>query len=184
VQCFAVACTVRWIDASYSRLPLWGGRTQVASLKVHADCILRLNLRIITTPAPSSGSGSGSPLTVQLWPGSSEWWLGVAVSGGSAATSKVEITDSGSLSSWTALTDETYSYVLDQSVELVLPISVRLTSSSGQQVTLSKVITSWTATTPVNTGMNYGGAASSTPAKATSAPAKATSAPSRGHGHN
>jgi len=112
---------------------------------------------------------------VQLWPGSSEWWIGVAVSGGSATTSKVEITDSSSLSSWTALTDETYAYVLDQSVELVLPISVRLTSSSGQQVTLSDFITSWTTTTSVNTGMNYGTSSVSTPApsKSTSASTKA-----------
>lgn len=136
-----------------------------------------------STSAPSGGSGGN--LVVQMSGGSSTWWLGVIVSGGSEATSKVEITDSGSVSSWTALTSMSYAYVFSQSVQLTLPISVRLTSASGNQVVLSNVFTSWTMTSAINTGKNYGSssatsATSSTPATQapTTAPTKKPSNPS------
>jgi len=113
--------------------------------------------------------------------GSSNWWLGVIVSGGSEATSMVEITDSGSVSSWTQLTAMSYAYVFSQSVQLTPPISVRLTSASGSQVVLTNVFTSWTMTSAIDTGKNYGSSSSSTSSTpVTSAPTKkptSTSAP-------
>jgi len=119
---------------------------------------------------------------VQLNAGSSAWWLGVIVAGGSLSTSKVEIKDSGSVSAWTALSDYSYAYVFDKSIQLTLPISVRLTSSSGSQVTLTNVFTSWTATSLINTGKDYAASAGSsiiiTPAAPSNPIAPVTAAPS------
>lgn len=101
------------------------------------------------------------------------------VSGGSQATSTVEIADSGSVS-WTPLTVFSYAYVFSQSIALTLPVSVRLTSASGSQVTLTDVFTSWTPSL-IDTGMDYdsdstqsGASKTNTP---TDPPANPTTAP-------
>jgi hypothetical protein len=118
---------------------------------------------------------------VQLNQGTSEWWLGVAVLGGSETTVKVEMTDSGSVSSWTSLVDMSYAYVFDGHTQIKAPISLRLTSSSGKQVTLTNVFTSFTSAL-VDTGMNYGSSApasTSTTSAPTAAPTtKPTTKPS------
>lgn len=128
-----------------------------------------------TKPSSTTGSSSssGSNIKVQLNQGTSAWWLGVAVLGGSETTVKVEMTDSGSVSSWTALVDLSYAYVFDGHTQIKAPISLRLTSSSGKQVTLTNVFTSFTSAL-VDTGMNYGSSNSAPSASTTSAP---TSAP-------
>lgn len=133
-----------------------------------------------STPAPTTrpssttgSSGSGSGIKVQLNQGTNQWWLGVAVIGGSETTVKVELRDSGSVSSWQSLVDMSYAYVFDRSVQLKAPISLRLTSSSGKQVTLNNVFTSLTANL-VDTGLNYGSASSSS---TTSAPSQSTNPP-------
>lgn len=123
------------------------------------------------TSTTGSSSSSGSNIKVQLNQGTSEWWLGVAVLGGSETTVKVEMTDSGSVSSWTSLVDMSYAYVFDGHAQIKAPISLRLTSSSGKQVTLTNVFTSFTSAL-VDTGMNYG-SSSSAPASTTSAPTAA-----------
>lgn len=143
-----------------------------------------------TNPPASSNTGSssntGGSLTVQLNQGSSAWWLGVVVAGGSETTSQVEIMDSGAVASWTALQQLSYAWVFSQSVQLTLPISVRLTSSSGQQVTLSNAFTSFTNMAAIAAG-DYGssGVAPGGPTEpskiSTSAPTDlpATSAPTQ-----
>lgn len=111
--------------------------------------------------------------------GSSTWWLGVKVNGGSETTANVEIQDSGAVSSWTALEDLSYAWVFSQSIQLTLPVSVRLTSSSGAQVTLNDVFTSWTPAGPVNAG-DYGSSSAAVapnPTPTTSPSKEATSAP-------
>jgi len=111
---------------------------------------------------------------VQLNQGTSEWWLAVAVIGGSETTVKVEMMDSGSVSSYTTLVDQGYAFVYDGHQQLKAPISLRLTSSTGKQVVLTKVFNSLVGTT-VNTGMNYG--STSTPTtKPTTRPTKAPTA--------
>lgn len=109
---------------------------------------------------PSTGSSSGSTggsLQVAMNSGSNTWWLGVVVSGGSEATTNVEITDSGAVTSWTALQQLPYAWVYSRSVQLTLPISVRLTSASGKQVTYTNVLTAWGQTTPSGSS-DYGSA--------------------------
>jgi len=131
-----------------------------------------------SSPSTGSSSGSsslGSTLTVEMNQGSSAWWLGVIVSGGSQATSTVEIADSGSVS-WTPLTVMSYAYVFSQSIQLTLPISVRLTSASGSQVTLTDVFTSWTPSL-IDTGVDYGSDSTQETNTPTDAPADSTTAP-------
>lgn len=116
------------------------------------------------TTAPSNPS-SGTPIGLQLWSGSSAWWFALSVTGGSQTTVKVEIMDTEDLSTWTALTLESWgAYELAEVVELSLPISVRLTSSSGAQVVVTNAFTSWTVTSVISTGQDYGSSSSSTPA--------------------
>lgn len=133
-----------------------------------------------TPTAPSSGSSSsgassapGGSLTVQMNEGSSTWWLGVIVSGGSETTSTVEIMDSGVVVSWTALQNLGYAWVFSQSIQLTLPISVRLTSSSGAVVTLSDAFTAWGDDQPIAAG-DYGSSDGVAPGQPTS-PAKIVS---------
>jgi expansin (peptidoglycan-binding protein) len=142
------------------------------------------------TDAPSRPSGGS--LQVAVHGGSSTWWLGVDVSGGSESTTNVEITDSGSVS-WTALQQMPYAWVYSRSVELTLPISVRLTSASGKQVTYNDILTQWDQSTPSGSSDYSSGSAATNPASSsgsaavrptvppsnpTSAPSNPTSAPS------
>jgi cellulase len=109
------------------------------------------------TSAPTSAP-SGGTVKLQTNSGSNVWWFAVAVSGGSQTTTKVELMDSGSVSSFVTLTQASYGFYYSQSKQLTLPLSLRLTSSSGAQIVLSKIITSWTATALVDTGKNFGSA--------------------------
>ena len=111
---------------------------------------------------PPNPNPSGN-IKLQLNGGSSSWWLGIIVTGGSETTTKVEITDTGSVTTWTALNNLGWAWVFDRSIELKLPISVRLTSSSGKQLTLSSVITAFN-TAVLDTGKNYGSGSGSTSA--------------------
>jgi len=106
--------------------------------------------------------------------GTSQWWFGVTVSGGGETLVKVEMKDSGS-TDWSALVDFSYAYVFDKHVQLVLPISLRLTSSSGKQVTLSNVFTSFSSNL-VSTGQTFTSGSSTAPAP-TNTNAPSTSAP-------
>lgn len=135
------------------------------------------------TTRPGSSSTSSSPTTpptnppssgnvkLQLNGGSNAYWLGVIAYGGSETIVKVEITDSGSLTSWTALLDLSYAYVYT-GAELRMPISVRVTSSSGKTVTATNVFTSF-STNLIDTGKTF----SSSPSTPTSTPTQPTSTP-------
>jgi len=129
------------------------------------------------TSTPTSAPSGGS-IKLQMSGGSSAWWLGVVVTGGSQTIVKVEIKDAGSLSSWTSLVDMSWAYIYDKGVELKLPISVRVTSSSRNEVIIDNAFTSWTFS-QINTNKDFGTGSTSAPTKApTSAPTTApTSAP-------
>jgi len=99
----------------------------------------------------------------------------VSVIGGSETTVKVEFTDSGSVTTWTALVDMSYAYVLDANVQLKAPFSLRLTSSTGKTVTLSNVFSSITFNV-VDTGLNYGSASATTGSPAATTGTAATTA--------
>lgn len=129
----------------------------------------------VTTGAPASGS-----IKVQLNGGTNIWWLGVSIIGGAETTVKVELKDSGSVTSWTAMVDMSYAYVFDRSVQLKMPVSLRLTSSSGKVIEMTNVFNSFTSAL-VDSGKNYGTAspsASTTSAPATAAPATVAPKPS------
>jgi cellulase len=131
------------------------------------------------TAAPTSNPGTGgSNIKVNLNSGTSVWWVGVAVSGGGETTVKVEMTDSGSLTSWTTLTDKSYAYVYENGVQVRAPLSIRLTSSSGKQVVLTNVFTSLTSFAVIDTGKTYSSGSGTATSAPTSAPTtKPTSAP-------
>lgn len=122
----------------------------------------------VPTTAPSSGT-----VKVQLNGGSSVWWLGVIVYGGSETVVKVEITDSGSVSTWKTLVDMSYAFVYNGGNQLTLPISVRVTSASGKQVTANNVFTSF-GTDLIDTGKSF--SSTNVPAS-TPAPPAPTSTP-------
>lgn len=124
------------------------------------------------TSPPANGGAAGN-IKVQLNQGTSEWWIGVAVLGGSETTVKVELTDAGSNSAWTSLVDMGYAYVFSNNKQLKAPISLRLTSSSGKQVVLNRVFTSFTFN-QVDTGSNYGSVSSSTSTSSASTTAPTT----------
>jgi len=124
------------------------------------------------TSAPSNPTGGN--VNVQMNTGSNVWWFGVAVSGGSESTVKVEMKDSGAVSSYSVLSIASYGFYFSQSIQLTPPFSIRLTSASGKQVELENVFTAWSATSLIDTGKNYGTSAPSTPAPTT----RPTNAPS------
>lgn len=83
-------------------------------------------------------SPTGSKAQVKISPSASVWWLAFTVSGGSV--SKVEIKDAGKVNSYVAAVandwgnEKVYTYT-PQGNQLVVPINVRITSSSGKTVT-------------------------------------------------
>jgi cellulase len=123
--------------------------------------------------APTSAPTAGT-VKLHLSEGSSVWWLGVIVNGGSEVVVKVEITDSDSVESWTTLVDMSYAFVISSSTQFALPISVRVTSSSGKKVTATNVVTSF-STAVIDTGKTFSTSAPTTrPARPTYAPTAAT----------
>jgi len=91
-----------------------------------------------TTP-PSSGSGTVAKATI--YNSATAWWFAVSISGASSL-SKVELKDSGSRSSFTAMTKNdwgsttVYSFSAG-SAQLVAPITIRATSASGKTATVT-----------------------------------------------
>jgi len=72
---------------------------------------------------------------VTIYPTASEWWFALTVS--SSDVSTVEIMDSGAVTSFTAMTynswgADVYTYATTNSNALVAPILVRITSKSGK----------------------------------------------------
>jgi len=128
--------------------------------------------RPTSPPATNPATPSNGNIKVGLNGGTGVWWVGAIVSGGAETTVKVEMMDSGSVRSWVAMSDKGYAYVFSASVQVVLPISLRVTSSTGKQQVLTNVFTSFsTGDNLIDTGKTY----SSTPSTpATYAP---TSAP-------
>lgn len=127
--------------------------------------------------APTSRPSNGN-IQVSLNSRSTEWWIGVIVSGGGETTVKVEFTDSGSFKSWTALADQSYAYTYEPKTQIKSPISIRLTSSSYKQVVLENVFTSFSSGN-VDTGKTYssGGSGSTTPAPTNPPTTKPTPTP-------
>lgn len=139
-----------------------------------------------TTPTTAPAAGN---IKIGLNSGTNEWWVGVVVSGGGETTVKVEMTDSGSITSWTTLVDNSYAFVFSESIEVKAPLSIRLTSSTGTVVTLTDVFTTLTPSTSlIDTGKSYTTATAPTTAptsKPTTAPpsaptTKPTTAPTSG----
>jgi hypothetical protein len=105
---------------------------------------------------------------IQVNSGSNTWWFAFAVSGGSEETVKAELLDSGDVPNFHILVQKSYGFYFSQSVQVTLPISLRLTSASGKQVVLEKFITSLYDFAVKETAHDY--ATSVTPAPATPAP--------------
>jgi lytic cellulose monooxygenase (C1-hydroxylating) len=88
-----------------------------------------------TTPArPTVPSSSDDKVKVTVYSSASTWWLALTVS---STVSKVEIKDAGKLTSYVAMTANTwgslvvYTYA-PQGSALVAPVSVRITGASGK----------------------------------------------------
>jgi cellulase len=139
---------------------------------------------VTPTENPNSG-GNGGSLKVQVNSGSNTWWFAVDVSGGSESTVKVELSDSGSVSSFYPLSKASYGYFFSQSVQLQLPISLRFTSASGKQVVLQNYFNSFTDSAVKDTGKDYSSSVTPapttrpTPTPTTRATAAPTTAPTR-----
>jgi len=88
------------------------------------------------------------------------------------------MTDSGSYSTWQTLQTTTWGYWAFPAVSypIVLPISLRLTSENGDQLDVPDIITSWTTTSFVDTGLFF---ASSTPSPTQAPTQPATHAPTQ-----
>lgn len=131
---------------------------------------------------------SSSDINLDVFSGSSKWWLAIAVRNAGVDTRSVQIKESGS-SSWQSMDFQSgwgY-YTLSSKNGFKFPVSVLLTSTNGNQITVEDKISS-SSVGIVNTGAKYGGATSSTTpasaattrptsAQSTSAPTKPASAP-------
>jgi len=101
-----------------------------------------------TTNAPATSTSTGSDVSIQINGGSSTWWIGFSIIG-TNDIAKVEIMDSGSVKSFVTMGYQgnayynMYSYQPTQ--QLVAPISLRFTSTSGTVSTASNIITSFQA---------------------------------------
>jgi cellulase len=132
------------------------------------------------TSAPPSNPTTAPAGNIQigLHTGTSAWWVGVVVSGGGETTVKVELTDSGSITSWATLVDNSYAFVFSESIQVTAPISIRLTSSSGKVVTLTNVFTALTPSASlIDTGKAYTTATAPTTAPPSTPTTKPTTAP-------
>jgi len=115
---------------------------------------------------------------VQVNGGSNIWWFAVDISGGNEETVKVEMADSNSVSNFYIMSPASYGYYFSQSVQLTLPISLRLTSASGKQIVLSNYVTSFTDSSVKDTQRVYEVPSSTPTSTPTSAPTNApTTAP-------
>jgi len=110
---------------------------------------------VAATTAPAAGSSGNAK--IQVNGGSNNWWVGFSLLYPAvSAVSYVEIKDSSASTSWNKLTYQgtdfwnLYSY--NPSAQIVLPLSIRITSVSGNVVTASNIITSFQAAT-VDTGV-------------------------------
>jgi hypothetical protein len=129
-----------------------------------------------TAPATTGSAPASGSIKVQLNGGTNIWWLGVSIIGGSETTVKVELKDSGSVSSWTAMVDMSYAFVFDRSVQLKMPVSLRLTSSSGKVIEMTNAFSSFTSAL-FDSGKNYGTGSSPSASTTSTSSAPATAAP-------
>jgi len=112
-----------------------------------------------TTQSATSSATSTDNIQVQIVSGSNQWWLGVTVITNPSSIAKVEINDSGSASSaWTSLTYEGNQYwnmyYVNPSEPLQLPISLRFTTASGETVSATNAITSFSSSV-IDTGASF-----------------------------
>eukprot|EP01111_Echinosteliopsis_oligospora_P000696 TRINITY_DN1080_c0_g1_i1.p1 TRINITY_DN1080_c0_g1~~TRINITY_DN1080_c0_g1_i1.p1 ORF type:complete len:533 (-),score=118.14 TRINITY_DN1080_c0_g1_i1:54-1652(-) len=104
---------------------------------------------IAPTPTPTSKAATNSPTTtpatiqstvkLSVHPGSSQWWFAVAVSGNKQSISYVEVKDSNPNSQYVQMNIQTWGYWVSQTGELVPPLTVRISSSSGASLTIPHV---------------------------------------------
>jgi len=100
-------------------------------------------------------SSSSSPVRVQLYPSSSEYWIATAVRSEPSTTS-IELKDSGAVITWKKMQTTTWGYwVFSTTTPLVLPISLRLKAATGQHLVLKHVFSSWAATSFIDTGKTF-----------------------------
>jgi hypothetical protein len=99
------------------------------------------------------------------------------VTGGTEGTVKAELMDSGAVSSFHIMSQASYGFYFSQSVQLTLPISLRLTSASGKQVVLENFVTSFSDAAVKETNQDYSTSITPAPEKPTTAP---TTPPSSG----
>jgi len=88
----------------------------------------------------SSGSSSGSSTStvmIIIYPSASQWWFALTVSGVSASTiASIEVKDSGSYSTYSAMTSASWGYYKATTGEaFTTPLTVLITSVSGNEAT-------------------------------------------------
>jgi len=121
---------------------------------------------------------STTTVSVQVFGASSIWWLAVLPQNDNSATTKVELKDASSSSFVTMAANPGwgyYTYTSSSGSGFKAPLTLRLTSSSGAQITvqLSGIIPN----AVIDTGASYGSSTTSTQAPAITPTSKPTSAP-------
>jgi len=96
----------------------------------------------------------GANIVVTSNSGSSQWWLAYAVSDNS--TNNVQLMDSGSFTSWTAMEQTNWGYwvLSTNGVPVVFPVSLRITDGTTI-ITLNDIFTSASPGQSVNTGVSF-----------------------------
>jgi len=128
------------------------------------------------TPAPPSqgatSAPTGSSIKVSLHSSSSVWWAALKFDAGSAGISRVEFQDTG-MTTFAECAETNYGYwEFHPSAPIVVPITLRVTSSTGARVVFTNIIKDLTVFSAIDSGIAFG----SSPPPGTAAPA--TQAPS------
>jgi len=107
------------------------------------------------------------------------YWLAIRVVGPSTETIKIELSDSGSFSSWTTFTNTNWGYFVFGGGQVTLPASLRLTNVNSKVVTITNILTAVVPGANIASSVSYDGSStpSYTPTYAPATPAPATYAP-------
>jgi endoglucanase len=97
------------------------------------------------------------PLSVMTSPSSSSWWFAVTILDGTSVTSKIELSDSNYYRAYVTMEKTNWGFwTLAVVQELRAPISLKITSESGEQIVLKDLIPSLAAGVTYVSSVQYG----------------------------
>eukprot|EP01111_Echinosteliopsis_oligospora_P001171 TRINITY_DN1163_c1_g1_i1.p1 TRINITY_DN1163_c1_g1~~TRINITY_DN1163_c1_g1_i1.p1 ORF type:complete len:384 (+),score=105.24 TRINITY_DN1163_c1_g1_i1:137-1288(+) len=107
------------------------------------------------THVPTSTAAPASTIVITEHSSSNAWWFALAIERADQTTSRVEIKDSSSSSTFSDMSYNSWGYwSYNPTKAIVLPVTIRITSNAEQQITLPSILSSF-GTTSVDTHLQY-----------------------------